>query len=272
MKIICVGDCGVDHYLPSERLLSGGITANFARHAAQQFREDDEILVVSAIGDEPEAAGLVRHGFRNSRIRCHIAELRGDTPVQYIGVEPNGEKNFLRYDEGVLAFYRIDEDAARIVRSADLLVTPVFKQIHELFHSVMAVPVVGKIAVDFADFSQHPDFSHLESYLDRIDIAFFGLSGNDDKLILALSALADRWHKLFVVTLGPGGSMAMASHKQFRQAAIPVERIVDTTGAGDAFAAAFLASFMYGADVPSCLQSGALLASHVIQQIGSFQA
>jgi fructoselysine 6-kinase len=270
MKVVCVGDCGVDHYLPSGKLLAGGITANFARHAAREFPKDDEIHVVSAIGDEPAAAGLVRRGFRNTRIRSHIAELRGETPVQYIRIEPSGEKNFVRYDEGVLAFYRIDEDAARIVRAADLLVAPVFRQVQELFHSVMSVSVAGKVAVDFADFSLHPDLSHLESYLDRIDIAFFGLSENDDELILSLSVLAERWHKLFVVTLGSGGSIAIAGHEKFEQAAIPVERIVDTTGAGDAFAAAFLANFMHGADVAACLQRGAVLASRVIQQMGAF--
>ena len=169
-------------------------------------------------------------------------------------------------------YYRIDEDAARIVRTADLLVTPVFRQIHELFHSVMSVSVAGKVAVDFADFSQHPDFSHLESYLDGIDVAFFGLSAGDHKLIPALSALADRAHKLFVVTLGAAGSMAIAGHEKFEQAAIPVDRIVDTTGAGDAFAAAFLANFMQGADVPSCLHRGAVLAARVIQQMGAYQA
>jgi sugar/nucleoside kinase (ribokinase family) len=272
MKVVCVGDCGIDHYLPSGRLLGGGITANFARHAAREFREDDEIHVVSAIGNEPVAAGLIRRTFLNTRIRCHIAELRGETPVQYIRIEHSGERNFVRYDEGVLAFYRIDEDAARIVQAADLLVTPVFVQIRELFHSVMSVPVSGKVAVDFADFSQHPDFGHLESYLDRIDVAFFGLSTSDQKLIAVLSALADRWHKLFVVTLGPGGSIAIAGHERFEQAAIPVERIVDTTGAGDAFAAAFLANFMHGADVRACLHRGAVLAARVIQQMGAFPA
>ncbi len=272
MQIVCVGDCGVDHYLPSGRLLGGGITANFARHAAREFREDDEIHVVSAIGNDPLTAGIVRRTFKGTRIRCHIAELRGETPVQYIHIEPGGEKNFVRYNEGVLALYRMDEDAARIARTADLLVTPVFSQIHELFHSVMSINVSGKVAVDFADFTLHPDFNHLESYLDRIDIAFFGLSDNDDKLISALSALAERWHKLFVVTLGPGGSMAMAGHAQFKQAAIPVDQVIDTTGAGDAFAAAFLANFMHGADLPSCLRHGAVLAARVIQKVGAFTA
>jgi fructoselysine 6-kinase len=270
MKIVCVGDCGVDHYLPSGRLLAGGITANFARHAAREFRDEDEIHVISAIGSDPLAAGLVRRAFRDSRVRCHITELRGETPVQYIRIEPDGEKNFLRYDEGVLAFYRIDEDAAEIVRTADLLVTAVFSQVRELFDSVISVPVAGKVAVDFADFSQHPDFGHIESSLDRIDVAFFGLSASDHKLVSALAALAQRWHKLFVVTLGSAGSIAMAGDKLFEQAAISVEHIVDTTGAGDAFAAAFLANYMYGADVPLCLHRGATLAAYVIRQMGAF--
>lgn len=272
MKIVCVGDCGVDHYLPTERLLAGGITANFARHAAREFHDEDEIHVISAIGSDPLAAGLVRRAFRNSRIRCHITELRGATPVQHIRIEPDGEKNFVRYEEGVLAFYRIDEHAAEIIRTSDLVVTPLFIQVREMFDSVMSVPVAGKVAVDFADFSLHPDFGHLESYLDRIDIAFFGLSAGDHKLITALAGLAQRWHKLFVVTLGSGGSMAMADDKQFQQAAIAVEEIVDTTGAGDAFAAAFLANYMHGADVPSCLHRGAALAARVIQQLGAFPA
>ncbi|MCI0516705.1 MAG: PfkB family carbohydrate kinase [Woeseiaceae bacterium] len=272
MKIVCVGDCGVDHYLPSGRQLAGGITANFARHAAREFGEQDEIHVISAIGDEPLSAGLVRRGFKNTRIHCHIAELHGQTPVQYIRIEPGGEKNFLRYDEGVLAYYRIDEYAARLVQSADLLVTPVFSQIREMFDSLMSATVSGKVAVDFADFAQHPDFDHLESYLDRIDIAFFGLSSGDQKPVATLAALAQRWQKLFVVTLGAGGSMAFAGNRTFAQEAIPVEHTVDTTGAGDAFAAAFLASHMRGDDVASCLHRGAVLASRVIQQMGAFPA
>jgi sugar/nucleoside kinase (ribokinase family) len=145
-----------------------------------------------------------------------------------------------------------------------------FRQIHELFESVMSVPVQGKIAVDFADFAQHPDFEHLESYLDRIDIAFFGLGTRDQSLIASLAALAERWHKLFVVTLGADGSLAYFGHDRFSQAAIAVDKVVDTTGAGDAFAAAFLASHMHGADLPTSLLRGAQLAATVVQQLGAF--
>jgi sugar/nucleoside kinase (ribokinase family) len=56
MKVVCVGDCGVDHYLPSGEQRFGGITANFARHARKEFRADDEIHIVSCIGDDDGVA------------------------------------------------------------------------------------------------------------------------------------------------------------------------------------------------------------------------
>ena len=269
MKVVCVGDCGIDHYLPSGRLLAGGITANFARHAAREFSADDEVHVISAIGDEPDAAGIVRRAFGKLAIYSHFAELPGHTPVQYIEILANGERHFLRYDEGVLASFRIDAEAANVIATADLLVTPIFQQVRGLFESVISVPIRGKIAVDFADFAQHPDFAHLESCLDRVDIAFFGLSQEDTRQIEQLAAIAERWHKLFVVTLGADGSRAFYGHAQFGQDAMQVGKVVDTTGAGDAFAAAFLASYMRGADIPASLKRGATLAADVVQRLGA---
>jgi sugar/nucleoside kinase (ribokinase family) len=272
MKVVCVGDCGVDHYLPSGRLLAGGITANFARHAAREFPGDDEIHVIAAIGDEPDSASLVRRAFRDSRITCHFSEQHGATPVQFIRIQSNGERHFERYDEGVLGAYRIGDDAAKLVQASDLLVAPVFSQIHGMFESLMAVPVRGKVAVDFADFAQHPDFRHLESYLDRIDVAFFGLSRRYRKLVSQLATIAERWHKLIVVTLGSDGSRAFFGHSRFVQDAIPVDKVIDTTGAGDAFAAAFLASYMRNGDVALSLKHGADLSAKVVQQLGAFPA
>lgn len=269
MRIVCAGDCGIDHYLPSGRLLAGGITANFARHAAREFSPDDEVHVVSAIGDEPDAAGIVRRSFRDTPIKCHIAELPGHTPVQFIKIEPDGERTFVRYDEGVLGAYRIDSGTAALIGAADLLVTPMFDQVSELFESIISIPVQGKIAVDFADFAQHPNVAHLESCLDRIDVAFFGLSQQDSGLIEQLAALAERWHKLFVVTLGANGSRAFYGHAHYFQDAVAASKVVDTTGAGDAFSAAFLASYMHGGDVPASLHRGAELAARVVQQFGT---
>jgi sugar/nucleoside kinase (ribokinase family) len=51
--------------------------------------------------------------------------------------------------------------------------------------------------------------------------------------------------------------------------ATPVERIVDTTGAGDLFAAGFLAGRCRGRPLRGCLETGAIAAAEVISHFGA---
>jgi adenosine kinase len=51
--------------------------------------------------------------------------------------------------------------------------------------------------------------------------------------------------------------------------AFPVERVVDTTGAGDLFAAGFLSGLARGADDRTCGRLGAMAAAEVIQHLGA---
>jgi adenosine kinase len=63
------------------------------------------------------------------------------------------------------------------------------------------------------------------------------------------------------LVVGPDGAEAVP--------AFPVERVVDTTGAGDLFAAGFLSGLARGADDRSCGRLGALAAAEVIQHLGA---
>ena len=51
--------------------------------------------------------------------------------------------------------------------------------------------------------------------------------------------------------------------------AAPVEQVVDTTGAGDLFAAGFLAARCKGASLERCLWTGAIAAGEVIKHYGA---
>jgi sugar/nucleoside kinase (ribokinase family) len=51
--------------------------------------------------------------------------------------------------------------------------------------------------------------------------------------------------------------------------ASPVERVVDATGAGDLFAAGFLAGISRGADYRTAARLAALVAAEVIQHLGA---
>ncbi len=268
MNIVCVGDCGVDHYLPSGELFFGGITANFARNARQAFPAEDVVQIVSAVGDD-EGAEIVLSSLDDSGIDCHISRLSGATPVQYIEVQSDGERKFIRYDEGVLRDFRFGQAEREIIENSDLLVAPVYLQIVGLFDELMAIPTTGQTAIDFADFLAHPDFGLLERHIEQIDIGFFGLSSDDDATIARIANLAEEHSKLFVVTLGAAGSRAYLGNTRIDCAAAPVDEVVDTTGAGDAFAAGFLSRYCHGQSVQNSLAAGAELASLIIQRRGA---
>lgn len=269
MNVVCVGDCGIDQYEPSGERRFGGITANFARHARNEFPIDDEVQIVSCVGDD-EGAELVLSSLATSNITCHISKLPGATPVQYIEIEADGEKNFIRYDEGVLRDFSFEADDQKVISECDLLVAPVYLQIVDLFDDLMRIETAGLTAIDFADFLQHPDFDLLERHIDRIDIGFFGLSVEDTSTIAHIEELADRYEKLFVVTLGADGSRAFSGSESFDCAAVTVNKIVDTTGAGDAFAAGFLVDYCHGSDVGDAMRRGAALSAMVVGHCGSY--
>lgn len=268
MKVVCIGDCGIDHYLPSGELLCGGITANFALHAETAFPKGDAISVISAVGND-DAAVIVRERFAGSRIDCRIGTLEGSSSVQFIEIEPSGEKNFVQYDEGVLRYFELNDNDKGIMATSDLRVMPVFQQIIGFFDHVMAIECAGLTAVDFADFAKHPDVSLLDKHLDAIDIGFFGLSSDDENMIDVIEQRAESHNKLLVVTLGADGSIAFCGSESFSTAAMAVDEVVDTTGAGDAFAAGFLSQYCYSKDVSASLKNGASLAAGIIQRIGA---
>ena len=85
------------------------------------------------------------------------------------------------------------------------------------------------------------------------------------------SALADLAAKVdtLVVTRGADGATAIANGERISIPAAPVKQVVDTTGAGDLFAAGFLAARAKDAGLERCLWTGALAAGEVIQHYGA---
>jgi sugar/nucleoside kinase (ribokinase family) len=74
--------------------------------------------------------------------------------------------------------------------------------------------------------------------------------------------------KLAVVTRSEKGAVAIHGQKRVAADAFPIERLIDTTGAGDLFAAGFLFGYTAGKPLYDSLRLGALAAAHVIQHVG----
>jgi sugar/nucleoside kinase (ribokinase family) len=74
---------------------------------------------------------------------------------------------------------------------------------------------------------------------------------------------------LAVVTRSENGSVIVTKNRTRAVPAAPIDNLVDTTGAGDLFAAGFLAGLVRDRDHETCARLGALAAAEVIQHIGA---
>ena len=83
-----------------------------------------------------------------------------------------------------------------------------------------------------------------------------------------LSAI-DGSDKLFVMTRSEKGSVIVEGDTKIVQEARPIEQLIDTTGAGDAYAAAFLYGWANGESLDECARLGTHVATSVIQQLGA---
>jgi sugar/nucleoside kinase (ribokinase family) len=74
---------------------------------------------------------------------------------------------------------------------------------------------------------------------------------------------------LLVVTMSEEGACAIAGDEHVRVPAASVDKVVDTTGAGDLFAAGFLHGQAQGWDLERSLKLGAVCAAEVISHFGA---
>ena len=114
------------------------------------------------------------------------------------------------------------------------------------------------------------DFRMLVS--DEVDLLF----GNDAELISlyetdtfeeAITEL--RRHCQFAaITTGAAGSVIITGDDVIEVPAQPVRRVVDTTGAGDLYAAGFMYGLTSGRSLPEAGRLGSIAASEVISHVG----
>ena len=114
------------------------------------------------------------------------------------------------------------------------------------------------------------DFRALVS--DEVDILF----GNEDELCslyeidtfeAAVSSVRQD-SELAVITRGAAGSVIITRDAVIEVPAEPVESVLDTTGAGDLYAAGFLFGYTHGRSLEECGRLGSIAAAEVISHVG----
>ena len=133
----------------------------------------------------------------------------------------------------------------------------------------------GRVALSLSDalcVQRHRDAFH-DAVRSGVDIvvadedevnALLGTDNVED----TLAALRD-YDNLFAMTRSEKGSVIVRGDEVVLQSATPVETVVDTTGAGDAYTAGFLYGLAYGRSLQESAGLGTVCATRVIQQVGA---
>lgn len=266
LRIVSVGECTIDHYLDLQKEYVGGISLNFAVHCKRSGAE--HVSFISRIGKD-SANKILRKLERENVDSSHLNAVDGITARQNITLTAAGERIFPEggYDPGVLRNFDLNEADIQFVQSHNILASPMFQQLESLFRQVMSLSFNGWRVADFLDLADYQkDISIVEQFIERLSIAF--ISG-DHEIIEKLRPLSRSTNCLIVITLGAIGSAALIKGEPIFQPSYKVAEVIDSTGCGDAFQAAFTVSYWREQNLQRALESGAKQAAAVLQHYGA---
>ena len=121
---------------------------------------------------------------------------------------------------------------------------------------------VGRFRAEFLDlFHNQLDilFANEEEALSLFEVQSF------EKIVEKVKA----WGGVAALTRSAKGCVIVRGSQMHEIPAAPVTKVVDTTGAGDQFAAGFLYGLTHGKPLPDCGELGALAAAEVISHFGA---
>lgn len=309
MKILGIGNALVDvlYHLDDEHLLSEIhlkkdamtlINERWEHEIEDMTRDIDKsytsggsiantMVALGRLGHEPGFIGRVGNDamgrffeeqLQQSGVQTHLLHGGESTGMAHTFITPGGNRTFGTL-LGAASKLRADDITEEMFQGYDLLhIEAYLVQDEELIESICrkAKQAGLLLSLDLASFnviSHHRIFFH-HLMMDYVDIVFanegearaFTGSFDSREQLRHMAHLCET----AVVKLGENGSIAMNEGGRIYQCdAIPVDHVVDTTAAGDYFAAGFLHAMTRGHRLEKCLQTGSILASEVIQVNGS---
>ncbi|MHB8458079.1 MAG: adenosine kinase, partial [Acidimicrobiales bacterium] len=259
--------------------VAGGSAANTAVGIASL---GGSATFVGAVGSD-EAGYRYAADLEAAGVRCVAHTVPGEsaTGLCHVFIGPDGERS-MATDLGVAG--EIDPAAVEQAGVADSKVVYIEGY---LLDAPAAEPAVTKaleaarrggtlISLSLSDpFVVH---RHRDRILELLSLGMVDvLFGNEDEALALTGAsvvgeavrLLTRPGMLILVTRGPAGSIACSAEVTLEVAAARAQSVVDTTGAGDLFAAGVLYGLTHGREVAGALGLGSRVASEIIGNVGA---
>jgi sugar/nucleoside kinase (ribokinase family) len=253
---------------------SGGAAGNVA---AWLTRTDARSTIISHVGDDPAGSAIVAE-FDALGVAHGDLVIPGETSgVVVVLVDSSGERTMFP-DKGANSRLTIADlpdlsNFQAVYISGYALLNPLARDgVLEMVAKIKAdgIPIyfdpasVGSMK-DVTDKELHTWFSFMDVLLLNEEESIY-LTGSVD-IERALDYLLD-FSQVVVIKRGSAGAIAKA--RGFDSISVPAvaTTVVDTTGAGDSFAAGFIASFSKNRDLTAALQAGGELAAGCVAIVG----
>ncbi|WP_158841802.1 carbohydrate kinase family protein [Saccharothrix deserti] len=245
-------------FASGHRMAVGGTSAGKALNLASLGAD---VTLRTVVGDD-DAGRAVLDVLERAGVEV-IAEVADGATEQHLNLmDPNGGRVSIYLELPRLPHPRHDERALAALTEADVAVIDLADHARPLLAAAREAGV--PVWCDLHDYDGVADFHR--DFLDAADHVFLNDDGfrDRDALLVFLKSLDKR----AVATLGADGAMAVADGAVHRVPAVPVEEIVDTNGAGDAFFSGFLLAHLAGADVPTAMTAAAEQAARCLASPG----
>lgn len=292
LSIACIGECMVELTGPPFAELQqgfGGDTYNTAVYLRRCLPETVSVHYLTAIGEDPLSDALL-NAWQQEGIQADLCRrLPNKLPGLYqIFVDDEGERKFLYWRNDSAAKYLFDgqqpETLATQLATFDwvylsgitlAILTPSGRRC--LFDALALYrDNGGKIAFDNNYRptlwpSKHESQQAYRTMLNLTDVAL--LTEDDERLHFELQTsdeIFDHTHcREMVLKRGADACLVMTDDQLDEVPAIRVSTVVDTTAAGDSFAAGYLAKRLLGAEPADAARWGHNVAAQVIQAPGA---
>jgi sugar/nucleoside kinase (ribokinase family) len=259
--------------------ISGGSAANTIAGVASF---GGKAAFVGTVKDDT-LGGVFAHDIRASGVSFQVPPFKSgpSTARSYILVTPDGERTMNTYlgAAQLLSVKEIDENeiaAAKILYMEGYLWDPqdakdAFLKAAKIAHAhnrVVALTLSDAFCVDryrreFLELLKGGTVDLL--FANEAELKSLYETGDFDAALMELRRDA----KFAVVTRSEKGAVVVSKEETESVAAFPVDKIVDTTGAGDLFAAGFLYGFARNLPHVTSAKLGALAAAEVISHLGA---
>jgi fructoselysine 6-kinase len=260
--LVAVGDNCIDRLTGAASLeLVGGNALNVA---VQGARAGLRAAYVGAVGPAGEPDGdRVAAALETNGVSANLDRRDRRTSVTLLRVDAGGDRHILKEDFGACAGWQPGPAAIDVLRAA--------RHVHIGWlddGGALRRSLAGAAVSLSQDVSVNAEPRNLG--VEGLTLAFASLPETEaDGADARARALVAAGAAGAVVTLGAAGSLALVDGRLHRAAAPPIQP-VDTTGAGDAYIAGFLAARLGGADLPAAMAAGHSAAATCCGHPGGF--